>query len=148
MEKLNTIIELFKKSETYYYIGGSLVIIVLLYFLFKKKSSAGTSTLDSLVKNFISIIIVSVLTLQIFLARRTKSYNNKFKKTVKDLEDESENLDKIKSDIENEIGNRESKIEDIQNKIKEIEKLKNDISKENINSERDVSKISKKLKNL
>jgi DNA repair exonuclease SbcCD ATPase subunit len=148
MDKFNLIIEFFKKPETYYYIGGGLILLLLLYFIFKKKSSTGTSTLDSLIKNFLSIVIVSVLTLQIFLARRTKSYDNKLKKNVKDLEDESKDLDKIKYDIENKIGNKESKIEKIQDKIKEIEKLKDDISKETKTSENDISKISKKLKNL
>mgnify|MGYP001545962292 CR=1 FL=1 len=149
MKIIDQISEFFKRPEVLYYSIGSLVIIILLYFLFKKKKTSTTSfSFDSLIRNFLSIVVVGVLTLQILLGVRKSKADNLIKKDIDDNKNKKKDLDKLRNDIDDEISDKKKSIEDIEREINRIEKEKESITKEGKKDKKSLEDMSKKLKNL
>ena len=103
MKLIDKILEFVKQPQFYYYTGGGLLILILLYFIFKKKNTSSSGGLDSLIKNFLSIVIVAVLTLQIILGTRKNNADKRIKEDIDDNEDKKKELDDLKNNIEDEI---------------------------------------------
>lgn len=148
MQIFNQVVDFVKQPQFYYYAGGGLLILILLYFLFKKKSTSSSGTLDNLIKNFLSIVIVGVLTLQIVLGTRKNNADKRIKEDIDDNEDRQKELNSIKEGIEGEISDKKKSIQDIEDEINKIEEEKNNIKKEKKKTTKSIEDISKKLKNL
>lgn len=148
MQIINQALEFIKQPQFYYYAGGGLLIIILLYLLFKKKNTSSSGGIDNLIKNFLSIVIVSVLTLQIFLGTRKNVADKRIKEDIDDNEDKKKELDDLKNNIENEIQDKKKSIKDIEEEIEKIQQEKNNIKKESDKNTKSLKDISNKLKNL